>query len=237
MLGAVSMLGVNAASSFQPSEIPGLLGDWDANNIYTDAGVQYLPDSSGKGNVLSQATAGAQLTVNASDADFNGHKSIQGASGDFIGRTALTQGYISQPYTKYAVLKLSATITADQHFFSSGDALRGDFSFTTSSVIRCYSGGILDNSSGTISANARGIATAVYNTTSSWVSWVPNIGSTLTGTGNVGTSTLGGVTLFNFYTGGYYYLGKAARFLLYQGAHDATQRAKVSAYLTARYGL
>lgn len=172
------------------------------------------------------------------DADFNGHKSLQGAADDVIARNSLVGGNLAQPITKYAFIKTGADVAAIQLFFSSwtgGATGRADI-FISGSRLNIYGGASVTGP--TLTPNTPGIVRAIFNGATSKVEWTPAGGSAASVTGNVGTQFLTGSALMAIgIAGAQPFLGKATRFLLYSGIVSDEDDAKITAYLRARYSV
>jgi hypothetical protein len=223
--------------SFSPANVPGLIADWNVDNVVGSTNASSLPDSSGNSNTLLQATGSAQPAIVSADPDFNGHKSLQGATGCYMRIAALTGGLLAQPFTKYAVIKTSSNVTTTQDILSgaSGASNRGDMILGGTGRISAYAGTQLNGPAASVAINTIGIAKVVLNNTSSLTEWRPRGGSVASNTGAAGTQTLGGTTLFGLGAGTNPFLGKGPRFLIYSGIPDSTQDALLIQYLEQVY--
>lgn len=186
-----------------------LIAWWVADDIVGSEAAAW-PDRSGQGNNLTQGTASARLAVVDPDPDFNGHKSVQGASGDFIRGATLVQGTLAQPYTKYAVIKLPAAWGNNQHFFSGAvnATTRGDMFCGASGNLSAYAGSVL-TASGVV-VGAAGIMRVAFDGAATDIRWIPFSGSEITASGNAGSQSLEGVCLMGFATGLSTFTGKMA---------------------------
>lgn len=225
------------ARAFHPTQIPGCVGYWDVDDAVDNSGAEMLPDRSGAGNHVIQETPSARCTVVLADADFNGHSSLQGATGDYLRRAALVGGDLAQPTTKYAVIRTGSDVTTNQHIFSgAGGASRQDI-LLNGARFGCSTGTILYTAA-SVTPNTVGILRAKFNGASlSFIEWTPAVGVKLSATGNAGTAALAGTTLMGFSSGLNSFTGKGAMFIVYSGIVSSVDDARIKTFLRREYQL
>lgn len=233
-IAAETNLALALRPPFDPIQVPGIIADWDVDDVVDSSGASSLPDRSGVGNDLAQATAEARLAIVSSDPDFGGHKSLQGATGRFLQRATLVGGLLAQPYTKYAVIKTGAHDSANQLIFSAANATnRGDVSIQASAFGNYAGNGL--TTPATISAWSVGIIRVRVNGATSRIDWFPVVGSTVSVSGNSGSLSLEGTTLMSRWNATNAFLGKATKFLQYSGIVSDDDDAQIIDYLKRRY--
>lgn len=220
--------------SFQPSDVPGLVADWSADDAVIDVGVGSVPDSSGNSNTIAQATTGGQPSRTLGWR--NGHALINHASGKSLFRAALTQGTLAQPYTIVWIGELGAGTAlstlvgsrdATNRAYIANELVQGRFAAWASSSI--YSANVSTGPTVTIQA---------FNGSSYYGRLIVNGAGLSPASGNPGSKSLQGVTVGAAYndtqaptTGGW------SRVLIYDHVLTTDERDAIEAWASSEYSI
>jgi len=211
-----------------------LVSDWDASYEITLNGsdVSQWTPSAGDANLLVQATAADQPLYNSTDADFNGHASIQfdGVT-ENLATIALLSGNMTQPTTVFVVMKMIVAGITKTVFDGIDGTDRQASIISGFGAFNPFAGASM---TGTLAADTNvNILCIRYNGASS-DSYIN--GGTADGSGNIGANDLGGLTLGTRYDGTNPADMKAARVALYDGLLSDANANLVGNALATRYG-
>lgn len=221
---------------FQPvplNTIAGYTDEYDASNaasITSAAGaVSQWNSLSGSGHNLTQPTS-ARRPVTGVDT-INGLNVVKFTAASSHWMSVATPD-LAQPNTIYVVVKLAATSSQRQFFFSGGST-RHDLESLDSTHWGMYAGGTeVSSSSGSPDSSAH-VVCGVFNGASSQM--FVDGASVLTG--SVGSNHCTGYTLGTFAAGGSFFLGgDIAHVVVYNAAHGVSTRGIVRATLQAKWG-
>lgn len=189
-----------APAPFSPLDIPWYSSYWcegpafDALGLADGAAVSSMPDEKSGFGAATQATAAAQPTYRAADANFNSKPALDGDGGDWL-RTA-TGTSIGQPCTVVAVGKFSAN---GQRLFdgAGGGNYQGMLYRTTSGTNRYF----VFAPTGVEVAIADDLATHLFIVTLNGSSSTLQRDATVSAAIDPGTASPSGVTLLSDYAG------------------------------------
>lgn len=213
-------------TAFLPSNLPNLAlwAKADAGVTLNGSNVANWADQSGNGRDWIQATPGAQpiFTANSTNGlptlDFDGARNMIAAAATVF----------TQPTTVFLVGRYSAAV-ANQYFLD--DTTLNKLVFQNfGGNFRAYAGALIDAGAQVI--NNVYVMSAVFNGVSSIAALNGNEVP-----GNVGGGIATGLTLGSAAGGILGLTGSIPEVIIYRGVLSALDRANVSRYLAARYGL
>lgn len=126
----------SGASTFAPSDEPGMLAWWNSENANLDGGnnvISYV-DISGNGIAATAASAPQRPTTTFADPDYGGHASSGWSN---VADTLVVSDILSiGAYTLVQVCKIPSSVAAYLMAFSAGDYVYGNTSFSMYSGAR-----------------------------------------------------------------------------------------------------
>jgi hypothetical protein len=231
--------GVIAASgsAFTPRNVPGLVYWGDADNVTLDIGVDAMPDMSDEGNDFTQVIDAAQPSLvsswrNGRDAmSFGGTGRLELAS--FVGTDPITQ-----PITIYAVGEFSAAAALEYLFDNISGSTDRIISYKNVEDKPALFAGSTHTNSATVTASTPFIwCFNIDGASSSFRIVQDGLSDIDTGTVNVGTNGLTGLTLGSSNAGSAGWQGKVAAFVIFDAAVSAANDAKMFDYFSTRYDI
>lgn len=211
------------------NNLPGtvtLVGRWKASSINQADNTAVATWPALAGSNMTQATSGSQPSYRTNV--LNGKPVVRFDGVDDAIATATTMPVTAQPYTIYLVLKANVV---------SGVKTPASFTgaeFYNNVAARTFWGGSSNRTFGTYTAGTWEVWCAVADGASTLCA----VNGTLVGSGSGGTSGNGTISrIGHSNNAGRNWDGDIAEVIYCSGAHDATQRAAVHAYVTAEYGI
>lgn len=218
--------------AFVPSDLPGLIHDWDADNIaQADASaVSSWPDAVVGGVAAVQATASQQPTLKTNI--LNGHKVVRfdGAVTNADHILATYPSTLAQPTTVFLVGQTAVDGVARKFFDSPGTTGRNILEMTVGGLWNGFSG--TNRTFGTADANWN-IHTLVFGANS--VARVNGLNKSLAG--SFGTTGCDGLDIGNRGTNNLGTKGDIARILVFNRALSNDEIVHVQNYLSKRYAI
>lgn len=232
-----SAAGFVGAKPFSPPDVAGCLCWLDASLGVTivGSGVDTWADQSGTGDSgknVRQTTDAKRPTVNAVDAAYNNKSTLSfvGASAQCLQSSAWAIA-LAQPYTAFVVGNIPNRLLAGSYFDSSSVSGRAE-AYNDGSSHKMYAGTFLsaaDTSAAPqiIGYELNGASSKIYISS-----------NTAAVTGNAGSDTIPGITVgAAFDEASDPLTGKIAALIIYGAILSPTDFARVTAYLSDRFGI